>query len=71
MKTLIELSSVTLNEIQQVLAPVSEDAALLAKVKQLRSEGVRVVYALPGASLSTESDAELVQQNGEWVVTAR
>ena len=71
MKTLIELSSVALNELQQVLAPVSEDAALLAKVKQLRSEGVRVIYALPGASLSTESDAELVQQNGEWVVSAR
>ena len=71
MKTLIELSSVNLNELQQVLAPVSEDAALLAKVKQLRSEGVRVIYALPGASLSTESDAELVQQNGEWVVSAR
>ena len=71
MKTLIELSSVNLEEIQQVLAPVSEDAALLTKVKQLRSEGVRVIYALPGASLSTESDAELVQQNGEWVVSAR
>lgn len=71
MKTLIELSSVNLNELEQVLAPVSEDAALLAKVKQLRSEGVRVIYALPGASLPTESDAELVQKNGEWVVSAR
>ena len=69
MKTLVELSSLILEEIQHVVAPVSEDAALLAKVKQLRAEGVRVVYALPDAVLSSESAAQLVQRDGEWVVT--
>ncbi|MGH1429978.1 MAG: ATP phosphoribosyltransferase regulatory subunit [Neptuniibacter sp.] len=69
MKTLVELSSLRLDEIQQVVAPVSEDADLLAKVKQLRAEGVRVVYALPDAALSSESSAQLVQRDGEWVVS--
>lgn len=68
LKTLVELSSDVLQTAQQVLAPAEEDSALLAKVSQLRSEGVRVIYALPGAEPASECTAELVLRDGEWVV---
>lgn len=68
LKTLVELSSDVLQTAQQVLAPAEEDSALLAKVGQLRSEGVRVIYALPGAEPASECTAELVLRDGEWVV---
>jgi ATP phosphoribosyltransferase regulatory subunit len=71
MKTLVELSSEQKAELKQVLAPVAEDAALLAKVKQLRAEGVRVISALPGVEPSSECSAELVQRDGKWVVFDR
>ncbi|MGH1460586.1 MAG: ATP phosphoribosyltransferase regulatory subunit [Neptuniibacter sp.] len=69
MKTLVELSSMSDESVQQVLAPVAEDESLLAKVSQLRAEGVRVVYALPGVESSSECAAQLVLRDGEWVVT--
>ncbi len=69
MKTLVELSSDEEVSIDQVLAPAEEDEALLTKVKQLRSEGVRVIYALPGAESATDCSAELVKRDGEWVVS--
>ncbi len=68
LKTLVELSSEAVQNAQQVLAPAEEDAVLLAKVKQLRADGVRVIYALPGADPANECTAELVLQNGEWIV---
>lgn len=68
LKTLVELSSDVLQTAQQVLAPAEEDSALLAKVSQLRSEGMRVIYALPGAEPASECTAELVLRDGEWVV---
>lgn len=69
LKTLVELSSHVLQTAQQVLAPAKEDSALLAKVSQLRSEGVRVIYALPGAEPANECTAELVLRDDEWVVS--
>ena len=69
MKTLVELSSDDEVSIDQVLAPAEEDEALLAKVKQLRSEGVRVIYALPGAESATGCTSELVKHDGEWIVS--
>ncbi|WP_415899061.1 ATP phosphoribosyltransferase regulatory subunit [Neptuniibacter sp. QD48_11] len=69
LKTLVELSSVVLDEKQIVLAPAEESAELLAKVSQLRSEGVKVIYALPGAEPAKECTAQLVQRDGEWVVS--
>ncbi len=68
LKTLVELSSGTLQAAQQVLAPAKEDAALLAKVSELRSEGLRVIYALPGAEPANKCTAELVLRDGEWIV---
>lgn len=68
LKTLVELSSDVLQTAQQVLAPAEEDALLLAKVSQLRAEGVRVIYALPGAEPASECTAKLVLRDGEWVV---
>lgn len=69
MKTLVELSSDEEVSIDQVLAPAEEDEALLTKVKQLRSEGVRVIYALPGAESATGCTSELVKRDGEWIVS--
>lgn len=57
-----------------IRAPWSEDAALRAAVRQLRSDGQTVVWALPGHE-GTEDDAgfdrELVQVDGRWAVVAR
>lgn len=69
MKVLVELSSHSAAEVQQVLAPALEDADLIAKVKQLRASGTRVVYELPEAALNSTCSGKLVQQNGKWVVS--
>ena len=53
--------------------PDSTDAALWQQVCQLRSEGQRVVQALPGQPLAAARDADcdrqLIQQNGLWQVS--
>lgn len=52
--------------------PDSSDTALWQQVCQLRSEGQRVVQALPGQPLSAareaDCDRQLIQQNGLWQV---
>ena len=52
--------------------PDSSDAALWQQVCQLRSEGQRVVQALPGQPLSAareaDCDRQLIQQTGLWQV---
>jgi ATP phosphoribosyltransferase regulatory subunit len=52
--------------------PDSTDAALWQQVCQLRSEGQRVVQALPGqqqaGALEADCDRQLIQQNGLWQV---
>ena len=52
--------------------PDSSDAALWQLVCQLRSEGQRVVQALPGqpltAAVEADCDRQLIQQNGLWQV---
>jgi ATP phosphoribosyltransferase regulatory subunit len=52
--------------------PDSTDAALWQAVCQLRSEGQRVVQALPGQPLAAareaDCDRQLIQQNGLWQV---
>lgn len=68
LKTLVELSGESLPVAGRVLAPAEEDAALLAKVRQLRSEGVTVVYALSGVEPAEKYTAQLEQRDGEWVV---
>lgn len=69
LKTLVELSGESLPGAGRVLAPAEEDVALLAKVRQLRSEGVTVVYALSGVEPAEKYTAQLEQRDGEWVVT--
>lgn len=68
MKVLVDLSSDTEADFQQVLAPTLEDEALIAKVKQLRASGTRVVFELPNAALEKACVGKLIQENGEWVV---
>lgn len=73
LKTLVALSAAppqaaTLG----ILAPASDEAALRARVTALRAGGERVVYALPGQSAGGRAmgcDRELVQKDGEWIVT--
>jgi ATP phosphoribosyltransferase regulatory subunit len=66
---LVGLSSENTASVGKVLAPSEDDAALLAKVKQLRSDGVSVVYALSGVEPAEKCTAQLVRCNGEWVVS--
>ncbi len=55
-----------------ILAPWSREPALLARVRQLRATGERVVYAFPdqsGAPADMGCDRELVQKGAIWEVT--
>ena len=52
-----------------ILAPWSDDAELLAAVKELRAGGERVVQMLPGASTEPEVAVRALEQvEGRWVV---
>lgn len=54
-----------------ILAPWSNDEALIRKVVELRQQGERVVTQLPGAESSADEldcDREIVNQNGQWQV---
>ncbi|HKK04352.1 MAG TPA: ATP phosphoribosyltransferase regulatory subunit [Gammaproteobacteria bacterium] len=54
-----------------IFAPCSEDAALRARVAELRAQGERVVCALPGQSGGAEQmgcDRALVERDGRWEV---
>ncbi|MBM4181880.1 MAG: ATP phosphoribosyltransferase regulatory subunit [Betaproteobacteria bacterium] len=57
-----------------ILAPLADEAGLIAKIAQLRAAGERVVAVLPGhdahvAELGCER--ELVKQGTDWVVRSR
>jgi len=57
-----------------VLAPSGQDAALAAKVAELRAAGEVVIVELPGHEGLREElacDRELVQRDGEWTVQRR
>jgi len=71
LKTLIRLSrhlpSAELSG--AIYAPAEQDAALLEKVRQLRSQGERVIMALPGQSGGVREmgcDRELVRKGKQW-----
>jgi len=54
-----------------IFAPCSEDAALRARVAELRAQGERVVCALPGQSgggAEMGCDRALVERDGRWEV---
>ncbi len=72
-KTLLSLLPVTLATVRGIYAPALEDAALQAKISELRAQGERVVMALPGqngGAREMQCDRALLKQNGVWVVTA-
>jgi ATP phosphoribosyltransferase regulatory subunit len=62
-------------EVRRVLAPhLPDDAALQARIEQLRQAGTIVIVDLPGASggsAELDCDSELVRQDGKWIVAAR
>lgn len=70
LKTLISLSSeVTQVSTDAIAAPYSDDAALLAKVSELRAAGNTVVTILPGQEKNeTGCSRQLVLEQGEWQV---
>ena len=52
-----------------ILAPEDNDAALLAKIEALRSDGLVVIQVLPHSQVSAEElncDTQLVLRDGEW-----
>ena len=56
-----------------VRAPWAENADLSAAISQLRAAGDTVVCVLPGHEHEVnefDCDRELVQSNGQWLVTA-
>lgn len=56
-----------------ILAPYAEDAALNAKIAELRASGEVVIVDLPGHEAHRAElgcDRALVKQGGSWVVTA-
>jgi ATP phosphoribosyltransferase regulatory subunit len=56
-----------------ILAPEDNDAALLAKIEALRTEGLVVIQVLPHTQVSAEElncDTQLVFRDGEWRIEA-
>jgi ATP phosphoribosyltransferase regulatory subunit len=53
-----------------ILAPASCDAGLLEKIRQLRTQGERVVTQLEGAQTPSNCDRQLVKNGTEWVLEA-
>ncbi|HRH81222.1 MAG TPA: ATP phosphoribosyltransferase regulatory subunit [Thiobacillaceae bacterium] len=56
-----------------ILAPADTDAALAARIAELRAGGERVVVELPGQSAHRQEsgcDRLLARQGGGWVITA-
>lgn len=73
LKTLADLS-VGLNgdAARGILAPESSDAALMLKIADLRSQGMRVMQQLPGDMVNGAANfsQKLVKQGEEWVLAA-
>jgi ATP phosphoribosyltransferase regulatory subunit len=71
LKTLIRVAHPAQQMVNQstVFAPVSDDSALQQKIERLRSEGLRVVCALPGQLGDAKEmgcDQQLVLTDGQW-----
>ncbi|MGB0732373.1 MAG: ATP phosphoribosyltransferase regulatory subunit [Pontibacterium sp.] len=67
LKDLLQLADKSVVLAEKILAPAGEDVALLAKIKALRAQGKRVMQVLSGEK-PTGYSAELVQDNGQWIV---
>ena len=75
LKTLVTLGNMALDQpIPGIWAPDSHDPYLWYEVKRLRSDGQRVVQALPGQEVASASEAgcdrQLLLRDGRWQVAA-
>lgn len=74
LKTLVKLreeAAPAAEEAGGVLAPWSDDPALLARVRELRAAGTRVCWLLPGQEPPAGAwDRRLVARDGTWVIEA-
>ncbi|TVQ69277.1 MAG: ATP phosphoribosyltransferase regulatory subunit [Oceanospirillales bacterium] len=69
LSTLIDLSGVSAQSEKAVLAPAANhDASLQLAIRELRSQGVRVIHALDGALTPSNCDRVLEKQGDEWLV---
>ena len=70
LKQLLQLSDVASKMPGGILAPETADNELLAKIKELRADGERVVRLLPGQADigSTGCDRKLVKEKNSWIV---
>ena len=71
LRSLVELGTCNGGKPMGVFAPADVDAALMAKINELRAAGQRVVLALPGQEGGAKEagcDQELILQGGQWVV---
>jgi ATP phosphoribosyltransferase regulatory subunit len=50
-----------------ILAPASDDPALAALIATLRSEGQRVVMALPNSAAPANCTQQIINENGKWL----
>ncbi|MCG2633417.1 MAG: ATP phosphoribosyltransferase regulatory subunit [Gammaproteobacteria bacterium] len=67
--TLIDLVSAPTDRPRGILAPWTESEALLMRVAELRSQGERVVYRLPGElAPAIQCDRQLSEIDGDWCV---
>lgn len=70
LSTLIDLSGLTSQTEDAVLAPANSiyDETLQHAVRELRSQGVRVIQGLDGSSVPSHCNRTLEKQGGEWLV---
>jgi ATP phosphoribosyltransferase regulatory subunit len=52
------------------VAPWADDQELIARVRELRGQGERVVWQLPGDEQRHGCERKLVKRNGSWEVEA-
>lgn len=73
LKTLIQISQVAAAPIKGILAPAVDDAALGRRIDELRTQGERVICALPGQEGTQDEmgcDRRLELRQGRWEVVA-
>jgi ATP phosphoribosyltransferase regulatory subunit len=68
LKTLVRLTRPSVHNTLRVFAPLSEDATLRVKVKELRLQGLCVIQALNSADEASDfgCNERLVLENGTW-----
>ncbi len=72
LKTLVSLSAAPdITQEAGIMAPAVDKPALRAKVRELRTAGDRVVFALPGQTATAAEmgcDRQLVERSGTWII---